>query len=502
MDGAPGDVTLHRPIVEVRGIVKSFGATRALRDVNLVLRASRVHALLGANGCGKSTLVKILAGYHVPDDGEVVHAGRSAAAIAFVHQDLGLVPTLSVTENLVLGSGFRLRAGAIDWRGEHRKAARLLSEFGIHCDVREPVGALGPAEQTMVAIARAVASLNANGPGASGVLVLDEPTARLPVTEADRLIAMIKGLRQRGVAILYITHRLEEVMGMADEVTVLRDGVRIHHGMVADTDRSALVRMIVGGDIQHRDCGAAETGGKGAVVLETERLCGFRVHDLSVSMVAGELFGIAGLVGSGRSELGRLLFGLQRPLSGCVRLDGVDVTALPVGAMVTRGAAYVPQERRQGIVAGLSVGENAVLAHFPSVMGRFGISAARVRTAAEALVRAYQVKTEGIEAPIETLSGGNQQKVSLGKWLRRDVRLLILDEPTQGIDIGARNEIFRIIRALARERGVAVLVLDSDLEILVEHCDRVAVMAAGVLHGELAGRELSISALNHAVYGH
>ena len=501
---APSPTT--QPLVEVRAVSKSFGATRALRDVDLALHAGKVHALLGANGCGKSTLVKILAGYHVPDGGEVRHDGAwtsaaasdAAAPIAFVHQDLGLVPTLSVTENLRLGSGFRLRGGAIDWRGEHRDAARLAREFGIGCDVREPVGALGPAEQTMVAIARAVSIL----PEAGGVLVLDEPTARLPATEADRLIAMVRNLRRRGVAILYITHRLEEVIAMADEVTVLRDGARIHHGAVADIDRVSLVRMIVGGEIEHRGGDAALPRELAAVVLETDALCGFRVHNLDLRMTAGELFGIAGLVGSGRSELGRLLFGLQRPLSGRVRLDGADVAGLATGKMVARGAAYVPQERRQGIVAGLSVGENAILADYPSVMGRFGVSAGRLRAAAVDVVRTFQVKTAGIEAPIETLSGGNQQKVSLGKWLRRDVRLLILDEPTQGIDIGARTEIFRIIRALARERGFAVLVLDSDLEILAEHCDRVAVMAAGVLGDELAGRELSISALNHAVYGH
>ncbi len=327
----------HQPIVEIRGLAKSFGATRALRDVDLTLRAGRVHALLGANGCGKSTLVKILAGYHKPDAGDVAHGvGTSPAGdIAFVHQDLGLVQTLSVTENLIFGSGFRMKAGAIHWRREHQEAERLVAEFGIACQVREAVGALGPAEQTMVAIARAVSSL----PGTGGVLVLDEPTARLPATEADRLIAMVKGLKRRGVATLYITHRLEEVMQMADEVTVLRDGARIHHGLVADTDRQELVRMIVGGEIHHRDGTACEERGAATAVLATRDLTGFRVRGATLEIVEGELFGIAGLVGSGRSELGRLLFGLQRPVSGRVLLAGQDVTGLSTGALVQRGLA-------------------------------------------------------------------------------------------------------------------------------------------------------------------
>jgi ribose transport system ATP-binding protein len=490
--------------LSVRGVHKRFGATHALKGVDFTLRRGTVHALLGANGCGKSTLVKVLAGYHVPDAGEIEVpgernvAGSVSGSIAFVHQDLGLVGPLTVAENLGLSNGFQTTGGAIRWGRENRRTQEVLREYGIACEATDVIAALGPAEQTMVAIARAMISL----PPSGGVLVLDEPTARLPVTEADRLLAMIRRLTTRGVAVLYISHRLDEVLDIADEVTVLRDGARVHHGPVGAMVRNDLVRLIVGRDLVASETPADAQRPTGPALLSVQNLRGLRVQGVSFDIRPGELLGVAGLVGSGRSELGRLVFGLQDSTGGSVQYDGEDATHTTTERSVARGMAYVPQERRSGIFTAMSVAENAILASLDSVMGTFGISDEKSRRAADEVVRDLAVKTQDIDTPIEALSGGNQQKVSLGKWLRRPVKLLILDEPTQGIDIGARTEIFQIIRRIARERGIAALVLDSDLDVLAEHCDRVLVMASGRIVHSFEGAALSAPALSHAVYGH
>ncbi|MFD1104106.1 sugar ABC transporter ATP-binding protein [Sphingobium olei] len=486
--------------VEVRGIRKAFGATQALAGVDLTLLPGRVHALLGANGCGKSTLVKVLAGYHVPDAGEIIFPATDGAShIAFVHQDLGLVATLSVAENLSLTAGFAIQGGRIDWDYEYFATGKLLRKYGVTCDPRTQVGDLGPTDQTMVAIVRALAILPEHG----GILVLDEPTARLPAAEADRLIEMLQSLKARGVAILYISHRLEEVLKLADELTVLRDGRTVHHGEVAELDRKDLVRLIIGHDAATMDEDAPRPDrGSARAILEVSELSGYRVGGANLEVAGGELLGIAGLVGSGRSELGRLIFGLQRATSGKILLEGRDVTDMSVPQHVRAGIAYVPQDRLSGIFKGLSVAENAIVAELDSLVSGLTISEGRCNAAAGGVIRSFQVKSPDMSVPIETLSGGNQQKVVLGKWLRRDLRLLILDEPTQGIDVGARTDIFHIIRKVAAERNIAVLVMDSDLEILSEHCDRICIMAAGRIMNEFDGPGVPITTLNRAIYGH
>ncbi|CAB3657078.1 sugar ABC transporter ATP-binding protein [Paraburkholderia rhynchosiae] len=482
--------------VRIRGLNKSFGATHALKDVSIDFRAGRVHALLGANGCGKSTLVKILSGYHEPDSGEISPTGHAARErIAFVHQDLGLVPSLSIAENLGLTCGFTLSRGAIDWREEHRRAQKLLDEYGIATLASDAVASLGPAHQSMIAIARALNSL----PESGGVLVLDEPTARLPISEVDHLLQMVRRVKARGVAILYITHRLEEVMQVADEVSVLRDGAIVFYGPTSAIDKEKLVTLIVNKAIRPLTARSATTA-RAAELLQVRGLSGIRLRQVDLTVGRGEVVGVAGLVGSGRSELGRLLFGLQKAQAGTIHLHDANITNLSTRALVEKGLAYVPQERRSGVFHGLGVAENAVLADFSALMSRIGIVSARVRRAADEVVRTMSVKTESISTPIENLSGGNQQKVSLGKWLRRDVQLLILDEPTQGIDIGARTEIFNTIREVVEAKKIGALVFDSDLDILVDFCDRVIVMCDGQVVGEYQGAQLTHEVINRAVY--
>ena len=486
-----------RGALRVRSVSKAFGSTQALSDVDLTLTPGRVHALLGANGCGKSTLVKVLAGVHAPDRGTVEWTGEGEPAIAFVHQDLGLIGPLSVTENLALASaaGYAMGPAWIDWQRGHREARATLASYGLDLDSSRPVDDFGPAERTMIAVGRALASL----PGQGGVLVLDEPTARLPASEADRLVEMLGALRSRDVAILYISHRLEEVARLADEITVLRDGRRVFHG-AAGVERDALVRLVVGAEVE--PVRKAPRRGGGEAVLRVEGLSGMRLRGVTLEIGRGEVLGIAGLVGSGRSELARVIFGHQAALAGRVVLEGRDVTGTGIAERMERGMAYVPQERAAGLFGQSGVAENIVLPEMGSLMAGAGLSFARINAAAEAIVEAMRIRAAGLDAPVQTLSGGNQQKVALGKWLRRDLSLLVLDEPTQGIDVGARTQIFRAIREIAAERGVGVLVLDSDLEILADFCDRALTMTSGRLGDVFEGPALTAAALSRAVYGH
>lgn len=483
--------------LSARGISKAFGSTQALTDVDLTLTPGRVHALLGANGCGKSTLVKVLAGVHEPDAGKIEWAG-GGRSIAFVHQDLALIEGLGIDENLALASsgGYAMSAGRIHWRRARDRARDALAAVGLDLDPRRTVSEFGPAERTMIAVARALMSL----PGEGGVLVLDEPTARLPAAEADRLVEMLAGLRERSVAILYISHRIEEILALADELTVLRDGRVVFHEVADGLSRDELVRMVVGREVVvpvRTSRTAAST-----LLLQLRNVSGMRLRDVSLTLHRGEVLGVAGLVGSGRSELARIVYGVQAPLAGHVVLDDEDLTTAPVAARMDRGMAYVPQERAEGLFNSMSVGENAVLPDLRTLMGGLMISTRRVQEAADSVVRTMHVRTAGTEVPVGTLSGGNQQKVSLGKWMRRDPILMVLDEPTQGIDVGARTEIFGAIRKLATEGGSGVLVMDSDLEILADFCDRAVVMMAGRLGTSFAGEDLTAGALSRAVYGH
>ena len=483
--------------LRVRSVSKAFGSTQALVDVDLTLSPGRVHALLGANGCGKSTLVKVLAGVHAPDRGTVEWTGEGAPSIAFVHQDLGLIGPLSVTENLALASraGYAMGPAWIDWRRGRLEARATLASFGLDIDPSRPVDDFGPAERTMIAVARALASL----PGQGGVLVLDEPTARLPASEADRLVEMLGALRSREVAILYISHRLEEVARLADEITVLRDGRRVFHGE-AGASRDELVRLVVGAEVEPVQKARRRRGVE--PVLRVEGLSGMRLRDVAFEIGRGEVLGIAGLVGSGRSELARVIFGYQAVLGGRVVLDGHEVTRAGIAERMERGMGYVPQERAAGLFGPSGVGENIVLAEMDSLMAGARLSFARMNAAAEAIVDSMRIRAAGLDAPVRTLSGGNQQKVALGRWLRRELRLLVLDEPTQGIDVGARTQIFRRLREIAVAREVGVLVLDSDLEILADFCDRALTMSAGRLGTAFEGEALTAAALSRAVYGH
>jgi ribose transport system ATP-binding protein len=482
-----------QPALTITGLSKTFPGQVALNGVDLTVEAGEVHALLGQNGSGKSTLVKILAGYHQPDPG--AHAevagrpfalGDAAAAreagLRFVHQDLGLVDAASVLENLALGRGYATGLGRhIRWREQRRQAREAIERLGLDVDVRRAVGELDAADRTGVAIARALIGWEEEG---ASVLVLDEPTAALPAGEVHRLFGVVERLRDRGIAVLFVSHHLDEVFAVAQRATILRDGHHIATTAVADLDHAGLVELIVGHGVA-AGSSAREPKVGTPVLLEVEHLGGDRLRDLSFTVAESEVVGIAGLRGSGREEVAGLLAG--RPRSGTVRLGGATVPAGDPRRATQAGLFLVSGDRQAyGIVSEMTVRENLTL----SGLGRFmrgWLRRSPEKREAQEWVERLNVVTAGTEANIMTLSGGNQQKVLIARALRVDPRLLVLDDPTKGVDVGAKDEIHALIDDVTT-RGTAVVIASTDAEELVRLCHRVLVLKQGVLSEVLEGR--------------
>ncbi len=480
----------RRPAVvraELVGISKSFGATHALRDVSLQLASGEVHALVGENGAGKSTLVKILAGIHQPDtgvvrlDGEEVEitgpARARALGIAVVHQEPRLFPDLTVAENVFLGHAPSGPFGTIDWRATRRSAQRLFDELGVRFDVGAPVRGLSMADQQLIEIAKSL-SVEAR------VLILDEPTASLSAHEVERLFAIVRRLRDRGVAILFVSHRLDEVFELCDRATVFRDG---QHVITTDTralSTADLVRHMVGRAVSLFP--KIETAA-GDVLLDVRHLSragAFR--DVSFSVRAGEIVGFAGLVGAGRTEIARVLFGIDRPDSGEVVLAGMPISFRSPSEAMTRGIAYLPEDRhQQGLILDFSIAQNVTLPILPRLFPRLFLRTAAERRVAGEYTGQLQVRMTGVDQLVGALSGGNQQKVVLAKWLASRPRVLILDEPTRGIDIGAKVEVHRIISDLAAS-GLGVILISSDLPEILAMSDRIVVLHEGRVSAEIA----------------
>jgi ribose transport system ATP-binding protein len=497
------------PSVELLSISKYFGENRVLNDVNVAFRAGEIHAVLGANGSGKSTLIKILAGYHSPTAGSVRLHGTEltmpispktlhAAGVRFVHQDLGLFDTLSVADNLGLTLGYQGTV-AISWRSQYESARRDLDAVGLaDLDPRALVSTLGPVQRTLVAMARAIRDL----PPGRGVLVLDEPTARLPHDEVDSLLDRCRRLRDAGVALVYVSHRLEEVFAMADTVTVLRDGQLIMTRPLAETNLQELTATITGhSDAQ--ESAVLRTGPekrrRGEVVMSLRGVTGPRVADVNLDLHAGEVLAITGLIGSGRSELGRIIFGEQARVAGEIIFRGVPHARSSPRRSIKLGIGYVPQDRKQGGFRTFDLADNLSMADLRPYATRGVLSPGRQRAAAVQAIAELGVHPPEPHRLLGELSGGNQQKVILGKWLRLPLRLLVLDEPTYGVDIGARESIMATITDRA-DRGLAVLLLDSDIELITQHADRVIVMRRGRFVQELVGDEITPERIASASY--
>ncbi|MBE3071135.1 MAG: sugar ABC transporter ATP-binding protein, partial [Planctomycetes bacterium] len=436
------------PMLSLRGVTKRFGGTTALEGVDFDLRAGEIHALLGENGAGKSTLIKVLGGIHVPDAGSIALDGRPAAirsvadanrrGIRLIHQELSLAPNLSIAENIYLGREPR-RLGLLDRRRMERQAEVLVRDLGLHeiRDVRAGVSELTVAHRQLVEIARALSCR-------ARVLVLDEPTSSLSEAETEALFATLRRLREQGVGIIYISHRLAEILRLADRITVLRDGHSIGTQPAASVNQRELVRWMVGRDVAAPAPPALS--GRGEVALEVRNLRGPGIHGVSFELRYGEILGLAGLVGAGRTELARALFGIDPATGGEIRLDGRPVVLRSPRDALAAGIVLVPEDRkREGLVTLQTVGFNLALPWTRQWITGPVFHTERRRAIVDAAIRGFRIKTAGPHEGVLNLSGGNQQKLAVGKWMERRPKVLILDEPTRGVDVGAREEMFDII---------------------------------------------------------
>ena len=491
------------PALVLRHATKSFGSVRALEDGSITLQRGEAHALLGENGAGKSTLVKILAGAHQPDSGELLIGGEPvvlhgpaqsrAQGISVIYQDPSLFPDLSVAENIFMGRQPLRRGRRVD-RGEmRRRAEAAFTRLGVVIDPSRPARGLSVADQQIVEIAKAI-SFDSN------VIVMDEPTAALTSVEVDRLFEVVRALRSEGAAVLFISHRLEEVFALCQRVTVMRDGRFVRTDPIEDVTVDDLIRSMVGRDVDamYPTSGAVP----GETVLSVERLTREGVFtDVSFTVRRGEVVALAGLVGAGRSEIARAVFGIDRHDAGTVRVDG---TALPNGsplAAMEAGVGFVPEDRRQqGLVMDMAIDQNLALASLGALRRSGMIRRSAERGLATDWATRLRLKFGRMKNPVSTLSGGNQQKVVLGKWLARRPTLLIIDEPTRGIDVGTKAEVHRLLGDLVSE-GVAVLMISSELPEVLGMADRVLVVHEGRLVAEFPRATADGAAIMRAATG-
>ncbi|MBB1603556.1 sugar ABC transporter ATP-binding protein [Variovorax sp. UMC13] len=486
------------PILELRGISKRFTGVQALDDVSFELHEGEVHMLLGENGAGKSTLMKVLCGAHTADAGEFFHHGKPVViggpadaqrlGIAVIFQEFTLVPYLSVAQNIFLGREPRGRLpGLVDHARMRREAQAIMDQLGMTLAPDTVVATLGVAQQQMVEIAKALSQQ-------ARIVVLDEPTAALSDNETEKLFAMIETLKRQGVAMVYISHRMAEVFSMGDRITVLRDGRKVGFRMPGQTAPDELVSLMVGRKV---DMSYSRTycTAPGEMALRLQGVSARSgIQDVSLEVRAGEIVGLAGLVGSGRTEVARAIFGADPIAAGRIEIFGRPQTGGPTQAR-RLGAALIPESRKaQGLALIRSVGENLVLASLPRLFPRGLFSPSKAAAQARELIARLRIATPGPDRRVGVLSGGNQQKVVIGKWLSAEAKLFIFDEPTRGIDVGAKAEIFSLIDGLVK-KGAAVLMISSELSEIVNVCDRTYVMREGRVAGELARDAMSEEAI-------
>jgi len=475
------------------GIGKRFPGVHALRNAHFVLHAGEVHALMGENGAGKSTLMKILSGIYARDEGMIAVAGEAAAipspraaqdlGICIIHQELALMNDLTAAQNIFIGREPRRRFGRLDERRLNEDAAAIFASMNLSLDPRVLVGDLTIAKQQTVEIAKALSFR-------SRVLIMDEPTAALNDREIEELFIIIRRLKADGVGIVYISHKMDELKKIADRVTVMRDGETVGTVSAADTPVSEIIAMMVGRTLRESAAAIPDLSGA-AIALEVEGLsAGRAVRDVSFTVRSGEILGFAGLMGAGRTETARAIFGADPKEAGTIRVHGNAVSIASPADAVAHGIGYLPEDRKRfGLATPMTVRENVAMASMDRFTGRFGgLDEGGMKTAADDGIAALSIRTPSDRQEVRLLSGGNQQKVVIAKWLLKDCDILIFDEPTRGIDVGAKAEIHKLLQSLAAE-GRAVVVISSELPEVLRLAHRIAVMCEGRLTGILPGGE-------------
>lgn len=496
------------PLLLAEHISKRFGVTQALDDVTVAFLPGEVHALMGENGAGKSTLGKVIAGLHKQDQGRVVMEGRELtpgsidasfrAGIRIVHQELAQCPNLSVAENLCLHDMPRSRLGLVDREAMRERAARLVAALEPDMDVEAPLGSLAPGRRQIVQIA---SSLDDGFPGENGtdreahrarVIVLDEPTSSLSIAEVERLLSIVRRLAADGLTIIYVSHRMGEIFQVCDRVSVLRDGRFVATSRVEAIDEPSLIEQMIGRRLEATEKRTPPARTNAAPALRVRGLGSpGKLRDISLDVAAGEIVGLGGLVGSGRSEMLDAIFGIDERARGDVRIEGREIGTRHERAMIRAGVGYVPEDRKlQGLFFDLGIDENLLMPIMPALSTAGLRNRRRERRETDERVREFQIKAASHGSPPGSLSGGNQQKLLIARWMTRGTRVLLLDEPTRGIDVGTKAEVYRLIREAA-DRGVAVLVVTSEMQELLALSDRIVVMCSGRIAGELTGEDMS-----------
>jgi galactofuranose transport system ATP-binding protein len=499
------------PLLAMSGIEKHFAGIPALQGASLEVAPGEVHALIGQNGAGKSTLIKILTGLYRRDEGTIDFLGTPShltspreaqiAGIATIYQELNLVPLRSVSENVVMGQEPKKLGYLIDWPEAHRRTREILSRFGIDIDVTAPLGSYSTAIQQLVAIARAV-SMDAK------LVIMDEPTSSLDTSEVEILFGVVRDLKASGVSVLYVSHFLDELFQICDRVTIMRDGQTVGCQNIVDTTKLELIAGMLGRNASEiASEGLTELAGDGTtydeVVLQVDNVAtGPRLTDFSMTLHRGEIVGLGGLLGSGRTEAARGIFGVDHLTKGSIKLKGADFNPAEPSDAIRAGIGLLTEDRKEeGIVPHMSVRENLTLALLPSMRKNGQIDLEKERALVEDFIRKLGIKTSHMDQPIRELSGGNQQKVLLARWLATKPDILILDEPTRGVDVGAKREIQSIIRSFVDE-GHAVLLISSEFEELVEGANRIVVMHEGRAVSELTNPGITENALVKALAHH
>lgn len=489
-------------ILEFKGINKSFSEVKVLDDINFSVGRGEIHALLGENGAGKSTLMKILSGAYTKDDGSIFFNGNEIVpkntndseklGISIIYQELNLIPDISIAENIYLHRQ-PMKHGLVDWNKMNSMALEMLKKVGLKINPQEKVGRLTVAQQQMVEIAKSLSK-------DLKLLIMDEPTSSLTDAETKTLFSLIANLKERGITIIYISHRMNEIFEICDSYTVMRDGCVVKSGALQDTTMDELIKNMVGHDMSQ--VFPKHTPSVGEEVLRAEHISnGAEVHEVSFSLKKGEILGFAGLVGAGRTETFKAIFGYDKRRKGDIYINGKKVNIKSPKDAIKYGIGYVPEDRRrEGLVTELSVVDNMVMVKMENAMNNGLFSAKKAADICSHFIKMLMIKTAGISQKCKFLSGGNQQKVVLSKWLNCDSDILILDEPTRGIDINAKSEIYQVIVELAKS-GKSVIVISSELPEIIGLCDRVYVMYEGRVTGELNHDQLEQEIIMHYAMG-